>query len=171
MNITLIGMSGVGKSFIGKKLASKLKFNFLDLDKVIEKKFNKTLQQIIDEIGEEKFLEVEEKAILSLGKIDNCIICPGGSCVYSKKGMNFLKSISKIVFLNDSLENIKKKAGDISKRGIIGLKNKTFDELFKERFILHKKYSDLKIELIENFALKDAVVNKVLKLLDTPGVG
>ena len=37
-NLLLTGMMGVGKSTIGKKLANKLKFKFIDIDKIIEKK-------------------------------------------------------------------------------------------------------------------------------------
>lgn len=162
MNITLIGMSGVGKSYLGRKLAKKLGLIFLDLDEVIKKKFNKALQQIIDEIGEEKFLEVEERAILDLKNVENNLICPGGSCVYSKKGMKFLKSISKIVFLNDSLENIKTKAGDLSKRGIVRLKNKTFDRLYQERLVLYRQFADLKIEMKGDKDL-GCILQKIIK--------
>ncbi|MCK5176932.1 MAG: (d)CMP kinase, partial [Candidatus Aenigmarchaeota archaeon] len=56
MNITLIGMAGVGKSFIGKKLAKKLNYDFIDVDELIEKNTNLKLQQIIDKFGERYFL-------------------------------------------------------------------------------------------------------------------
>jgi shikimate kinase len=109
MNITLIGMSGVGKSRIGKLLAEKLHYNFIDIDRVIEEANGKKLQELIDSLGDEKFLELEEKAILCMKNTIYTIISPGGSAIYSEKAMKRLKSISTIVFLNASLEEIKRR--------------------------------------------------------------
>jgi len=78
MNITFIGMSGVGKSIIGKELAKRLNYKFLDIDELIEEKIGLKLQQIIDNSGEKRFLEIEKKTILGLGRLDNCVISPGG---------------------------------------------------------------------------------------------
>lgn len=147
MNITLIGMSGVGKSRIGKLLSKKLNYSFVDIDRLIEKDNSKRLQEIVDCLGDERFLKLEENAIMSIGKISNSVICPGGSSIYSDKAMTFLKSISKIVFLNASLEHIKGHNLDFSKRGIVGLKEKGLERLFEERLPLYKKYADITIEL------------------------
>ena len=40
MNITLIGMSGVGKSLVGKELSKVIKCDFIDIDEIIERKNN-----------------------------------------------------------------------------------------------------------------------------------
>jgi shikimate kinase len=61
--------------------------------------------------------------------------------------MNFLKSISKIVFLNASLEEIKRHTVDFSGRGIVGLKEKGLDRLFEERLPLYKRYAGVTIDL------------------------
>jgi shikimate kinase len=150
MNITLIGMSGVGKSRIGRLLSRKLNYVYLDIDRLIEQRNNKKLQEIIDYLGDEKFLEVEEKAILSVGMANNSIISPGGSAIYSQRAMNFLKSISTIVFLNASLQEIKMRAGNFSKRGIVGLKEKGIEKLFDERLPFYRRYSDITVN-IEHF--------------------
>jgi shikimate kinase len=73
-NITLIGMAGVGKSVIGKELAKELLYRFIDTDELIEKKFNLKLQEIIDQWGEERFLEIEEQTILKLGKLEHSVL-------------------------------------------------------------------------------------------------
>jgi len=164
MNITLIGMSGVGKSRIGRLLSKKLNYNFIDIDRLIETNYNRKLQELIDCIGDEKFLEVEEQEILSIKKTNNSIISPGGSAIYSDRAMNFLKSISTIVFLNASLQEIKTRAGSFSKRGIVGLKEKGMEKLFEERLPFYKRYADITVnveefdpELIANMIIERTV--------------
>lgn len=84
-NITLIGMAGAGKSTIGKLLAKKLNFKFIDSDKYIEEKEQMSLQKILDKYGDEKFIKIEEKRVLELLPLKNCVISPGGSIIFSKK--------------------------------------------------------------------------------------
>lgn len=160
MNFTLIGMSGVGKSTVGKALAKKIGYSFIDVDEVIADKYKLDPRQIMDKFGENKFLEIEEETILSLGDINNNIISPGGSVIYSTKSMNFLKNKSKIIFLNDSVENIRKRFD--KSRAIIGLKQKGFQALFEERLILYKKYADITIDLSGDSNV-DLIVGNIIK--------
>jgi shikimate kinase len=162
MNITLIGMPGAGKSFVGKKLAEKLNYKFIDVDNIIEEKTKLKLQELLDKYGEDKFLEIEEKTVLELGEIDKCVISPGGSIIYSEKTMNFLKKISKIVFLYDTFENLNKRIKDKETRGMIGLKAKSFKDLFEERMVLYKKYADITVNIPEDLNA-DVVVEEILK--------
>ena len=52
INITLCGMMGSGKSAIGKILANKLDYNFIDVDKMIEMETNKTIRKIFEDEGD-----------------------------------------------------------------------------------------------------------------------
>lgn len=147
MNVALIGMSGVGKSRLGKLLAEKLYYDFIDIDKIMENSCGKKVQEIINSLGDAKFIEAEEKAVLSIEKPHNTIIAPGGSVVYSEKAMNHLRSISKIIFLNAPLEEIRTRTPDFSARGIVGLKDRTIEAVFEERLPLYRKYADITIDL------------------------
>lgn len=166
MNITLIGMAGVGKSTIGKQLAKRLKFKFLDVDTSIENEMGLKLRQIIDEFGEDEFVEIEEKMVLRLQssekKLDNYVISPGGSIVYSSKAMNFLKKNSVIVFLDAPLKLIKRQIPNLHERGIIGLKNRPLDALFQERLPLYRKYANITVGIVENSGT-DYIIKRIIQ--------
>lgn len=161
MNITFIGMSGVGKSIIGKELAKKLNYKFIDIDELIKEKIGLKLQQIIDEFGEKRFLEIEEEIILGLGNLDNCVISPGGSVIYSEKAMEFLKKNSIIIFLNAPFKSIQKRAVNLENRGIVKLEADNFKDIFKKRLPLYKKYADNTLE-IKNFDI-DEILKKIIE--------
>jgi shikimate kinase len=144
-NIVLIGMPGVGKSTLGEKLAQKLGRRFIDVDTVIEQRTGLKLQDIIDRFGDEKFVEIEEEALLSLGECENCLISPGGSAVYSAKAMNVLKRNARVVFLEASLELIRQNITDRETRGIVGLKGRGLKSLFEERAALYRKFADITV--------------------------
>ncbi|MFZ1987545.1 MAG: shikimate kinase [Minisyncoccia bacterium] len=148
MNISLIGMSGVGKSFIGKQLASALGYECIDIDVRMEKRFGKSLQEILDEFGDTKFILEEEREVLNLTNINRTIFAPGGSVIYSPKAMDMLKSISKIIYLSAPSEWIKERT-DPSARGIVGLRNRSFEELYVERQPLYERYADVRIDVSE----------------------
>ena len=166
MNITLIGMAGVGKSVIGKELARALHYEFVDTDDLIERKLNLKLQEIIDQLGEGRFLEIEQEAILELNGIDRTIVSPGGSVIYSLEAMRFLKKISTVIFLDAPVGSIEKRIPNQSVRGIVGLKKKRLKDLFDERRPLYQQYADITVEMAEGFdrevVLKE-IIQKVLE--------
>ncbi|WP_410509431.1 shikimate kinase [Methanosarcina hadiensis] len=147
MNITLIGMAGAGKSTIGKALAKRLNYTFIDVDRLITEKTGMPLQELIDKQGDSALLRFEEEAILGLGQLDNCIISPGGSVIYSREAMKHLKEISKIVFLDAPFRSIVKRIPNARRRGIVGLRDRSLKELFEERLVLYNKYADFSIKL------------------------
>ena len=54
-NIFLIGYMGVGKTTIGKLLSAEMNMEFIDLDKYIENRYRKTIQELFDKKGESGF--------------------------------------------------------------------------------------------------------------------
>ena len=88
MNITLIGMPGSGKSYIGDMLAISLGYSLIELDRVTEEHHHKPLQEVLDTIGEVAFLtEQASDAIDETTGRDNLVISPGGSLMYSPEAM------------------------------------------------------------------------------------
>ena len=144
-NVILIGMPGAGKSTIGVVLAKNLGYKFVDSDLVIQETEGKLLHEIISEVGDDGFREVENRVNASM-EITNTVLATGGSAVYGKEAMEHLKKIGSVVYLKQSYEEIKHRLGDLSKRGVSIKKGQTLKDLYDERVPLYEKYADITIE-------------------------
>lgn len=147
-NIVLIGMPGAGKSTLGIVLAKIMNKDFVDADLVIQNQTDKTLQKIIDALGPEGFIEVENQ-ILSDIKAENSIISTGGSAVYSEDAMAHLGEIGTIVYLKISYEQLVERLADLQERGVVlkGGIGMSLRELYDERKPLYEKYADITVDV------------------------
>ena len=144
-NIVLIGMPGVGKSTIGVILAKILAYHFLDSDLVIQEREGKRLHEIISEVGTDGFLKIENDVNASL-QADKTIIATGGSAVYGEEAMLHFKEIGKIVYLKADYETIRKRLGNLEKRGVALKPGQTLKDLYDERTVLYEKYADVVVD-------------------------
>lgn len=161
-NIVLIGMPASGKSTVGVILAKTLGVGFIDTDLVIQQREGRLLQDIIDSDGLDKFLEVEENAILSLD-CENCVISTGGSAVFGERAMEKLKKDSVTVFIDVSPDALKKRLSNIKTRGIAAKSGESVENILKQRLPLYKKYADFTIST-ENENVESSV-EKIVSLL------
>lgn len=76
--VFLIGYMGCGKSTIGKKLASRLKYDFIDTDAAIENMTGKPVALTFSEDGEDAFRQLERSVIVSLCGRSNIVVATGG---------------------------------------------------------------------------------------------
>lgn len=159
-NITLIGMPASGKSTVGVILAKILGRNFIDTDLVIQQKESELLCDIIKNRGVEGFLAAEEEAVLSIST-SNTVIATGGSVVYSEAGMNYLKSIGKVVYLKVDKEDLFARLHNIRQRGVVLKPGETLDEMFDSRSTLYEKYADYIID--ETRASIEETVEMIIK--------
>ncbi len=143
-SIVLIGMAGVGKSTLGVALSKALGFNFIDLDDYILGRDGKTVQEIIDDEGEEALLELEKRRMYEID-LTCRVVAPGGSIIYHSDLMEYLRQHSTLIYLEDSFENIEEKLTNASARGIVGLRNKALRQIYDERRPLYSKYADVTI--------------------------
>lgn len=163
-SLTLIGMPASGKSTIGKILANDLNWSFIDGDKCIEEFEDRRLQDIIDNEGEEYFLNIEKSVLNDLLPVKECVFSPGGSIIYYEDIIDELKSDdSIIIFLSLPYSVIEERMNDIASRGIVGLENNSLKELFEERNPLYEKYSDFKIDC--EGKNKDEIIDSIKSIL------
>jgi len=104
--IFLIGYMGSGKTTVGKKLANRLNYDFIDLDECIEKEYQKTITQIFNEEGENAFREKEYNALKKMLTVSKTIIsCGGGTpCFYNS--MDLMNESGITIYLKMSSETL-----------------------------------------------------------------
>ena len=118
MNIFLVGPMGSGKSSLGKKLAKSLDKKFIDTDKEIEKKENKTINEIFENKGEKYFREKEKEFLINIPNNLNMVIATGGGIVTDQENREKLKE-NRVIFLNASVERQSKRTSRSNKRPLL----------------------------------------------------
>lgn len=84
-NIILCGFMGCGKSTVGKILAERLNFTFIDADSFIEERENMTVSEIFSKKGEPYFRSAETDVTEILGKSNGLVIATGGGMMLNPK--------------------------------------------------------------------------------------
>ncbi len=165
-SITLIGMPTSGKSTIGKLVADKLGWDFIDLDDLIKEKSGKSYDEILEKDGEKKLLNLENQYTLEINfEGSDIIFSPGGSLIYSAEAMEKVAKETKIIYIELPLKEIEIRLGlRPVKGGIVGLKEKGLKKLFEERDVAYRKFADHIIKA-DNLSEEELVI-KVLKLIN-----
>ncbi len=154
-------MAGAGKSSLGKELAKHFDFNFIDSDKLIETIQNKTLQEILDENGIERFKKIEEAALLSV-KFNKTILATGGSVIFSTNTMSHIKNNSSVIYIEVSLEAILDRISNFSSRGFVKASDQTVKQAFKEREVIYKKFADY---VVPNNTDLESCLKRIIRII------
>lgn len=166
-NIILIGMPGTGKSVVGRALAQRLNYTFLDVDDLIARETGKTLPEILRADGLETFLRTEEQVGLSLS-CSNTVVATGGSMVLSEAAMEHLLENGVAVWLETPLSQIgSRMPQDLTDRGIAAPPGYTIREIYRQRQPLYARYADL---IVVSRDGEDDTARMVEEVMRTVGV-
>jgi len=149
--IALIGMSGAGKTTVGKLLAEKMNYEFVDLDDQIEKKENKSISQIFADEGEEFFRQLETKMLSELINMDKIVISTGGGIIKNEKNREFLKNNFFNIFLNVSIDEALERLQQNDNRPLLlGNSKDKWQNLYNERLFLYYQTADYIVNADKN---------------------
>lgn len=161
MKIFLIGFMGSGKTYWGKIWADELKYEFADLDDVIEKKECRSVDTIFNESGEDYFREKESEALQAVSSLDNIIIACGGGTPCFNDNLQWMQANGATVYLQASPEQLAQRLiSEKSKRPLI----KNIDDndlfLFIEKKLHERESFYLQSEFIVSINKANAAIIK-----------
>lgn len=166
MLVFLCGMMGSGKTSLGKKLASKLYWDFIDLDQKIEEIEQKTVSEIFSELGEDYFRNLETKVLNDIiNNHQKTIISLGGGTPCYNNNIKLINDNGLSIFINVD-------ANKISNRLLNAKKNRPLIAKL-DSYIKIKEYIVSKLKEREPFYYqckiilegKDIKAEKIIELL------
>lgn len=120
-NIYLVGFMATGKTCVGRELAKKKKWQFVDLDELIELKEKKAIKEIFAQEGEPHFRRREKAALKEVAKEKNLIVACGGGIVLDKGNLRLMKKTGKLICLTANPQAILQRVCGTAKRPLLNV--------------------------------------------------
>jgi len=164
-NLVFLGMMGSGKSSIGLLIAKKLKVNFIDVDKEIEKELGISIKKIFETKGENYFRKIEEKITLRKLKFNSSVIALGGGAFTNREiRKNVLKDHLSF-WLNWNDEILLNRIKNSKKRPLAfnTSDNELIDLIKKRSNVYSKALYEIKCDNLS----KNQIVKRILEIYET----
>ena len=105
-NLVLVGMSGTGKSRVGRLVAERLRWRFVDTDLEIERSSGRTVQESVVTEGEPAFRALEREVVARVAQRSGAVIATGGGVILDVASREALFAGNLVVCLEASAEGI-----------------------------------------------------------------
>jgi len=141
VNIIIIGFMGCGKTTIGRKLAVRLGYRFVDTDQQIEREQNARVSEIFTRYGEAYFRRLETDLLKRLENVNNTVISTGGGILTTPGNMAIIRRIGISVYLKACVEDIFERISRNTRRPMLQTADprKTVVELLSKREGLYEQ--------------------------------
>ena len=163
--VALVGMMGVGKSTVGRKLAAMLGVPFIDADEEIEKAARMSVSEIFERFGEPNFRDGERRVIARLVGEKPAVIATGGGafCNADTRALILDKAIA--VWLDSDLDTLVERVGRKDTRPLLkgGDPREIIERLKREREPL---YAEAPIHIHSRPGPHEQTVQQILTAID-----
>jgi shikimate kinase len=124
-NVILCGFMATGKSAVGKRLASLMGYDFLDMDAVIEEEAGLSIREIFAARGEPAFRALESEMVERLAARTGCVIATGGGAIVNPRNLEAFKRCGTVITLTADPQTILSRVGSGEDRPMLAGGDKT----------------------------------------------
>ena len=163
--VVLVGMMGVGKSSVGRKLASALHLGFIDADEEIERAAQMSIPEMFDQFGEAYFRDGERRVIARLVAGGRRIVATGGGAFADPQTRALILERAVAVWLDSDIEILLERVSRKGNRPLLrqGDPRAVLTRLKAER---QSAYAEAQIHVTSGPGPHGRAVNTILKGLD-----
>ena len=159
--IVLVGMMGVGKTTIGRRVAAKLSRQFLDSDEEIEKAAQMSIPDMFEQRGEAEFRAGETRVIARVLKDRDIVLATGGGAFVNAETRALVKGEAVSVWLKANADILFERVSRRSNRPLLKTANPraTLERLIEERYPI---YAEADLTVLSRDVPQDVVANDVI---------
>ena len=166
-HLVLVGLMGTGKSTVGRRIAHKLGWEFLDTDDEINRITGRTVRQIFESDGEDFFRNIEHDVLASAWQLSTPhVIAGAGGIILRADNRELLKTSKYVIWLHAPLQVLIERIGQRAAKGdghrplIDGNPAERLQKLYVERESLYREVSSFEID-VEGLQVQE-VIDRVL---------
>lgn len=143
----LIGFMAAGKTAVGRALAERYGFEFVDTDAIVESSAQSTVPKIFEALGEDGFRALEQKAVIEAAAREGRVIACGGGAILSVRNFGVLKGAGPIVYLRTSVDELVARLGNGEGRPLLrGDPAEAVPRLLAERAPVYESAAELIVD-------------------------
>lgn len=164
--LVLVGLMGVGKSTVGRRLANMLGRDFADADEEIEIAAQRSIPEIFEEFGEAYFRDGERRVIARLIEERHGIIATGGGAFVNDETRALILEQAVAVWIDCEIATLVERTGRRNNRPLLknGDPREILTRLYEER---RPFYAQAPIHVMSGAGPHDATATRILEALDT----
>lgn len=164
-SIVLVGLMGVGKSTVGRRLAARLGMNFVDADEEIELAAGMSITEIFAKYGEAAFRDGERRVIARLITGPPCVLATGGGAFVNDETRALILRDALAIWLDADIETLVARVERRQTRPLlVGKDPRTV--LTELAAIRNPLYAQAPIRVASASAPHDVTVNAILEALN-----
>jgi len=162
--IVLVGLMGVGKTTVGRRLAKRLNLDFVDSDHEIEKAAGMSVADIFESFGEEDFRSGERRVIARLLDGEPQVVATGGGAFINGETRQLIKKSGLSVWLDADINVLVERTGRRDTRPLLkeGNPEEILRKLSLERAPI---YAEADLAIKSNIGPHEKVVDHIVKAL------
>lgn len=164
--LALVSMPGGGKSTIGRQLARRLNWNFVDSDTVIEQRIGCSIRTFFEREGEARFRDIETDVLAELAGASRTVLATGGGAVLRESNRVLLRARARVVYLRATPDELFRRLRHDTQRPLLQVPDPRarLREIYEERDPLYRSTAHFVVDTGRPSVA--AVVNMVLMQLE-----
>jgi shikimate kinase len=164
-NIFLVGMMGAGKTTLGKKLAQRMGFEFVDTDRVLVERTGVPVATVFEIEGEDGFRRREAGVIAEFAERRGVVVATGGGAVLAEENRRVMRAAGTVIYLRARLESLWERTRHDTSRPLLSTPDPraTLAQILEKRDPLYREVAHVVVETGSQSAA--TLVNRVMAAL------